>query len=130
MRGQEGGSLALELGASMERLDLAVSQVAKMRHEVQKAYFERISQRIAGLLNGNAGVDRDRLLQEAAMLAERSDVEEEVTRLRTPIQHFQSLLRTYHDAKRQRPTTLLIFTSSRAVPTTASEPKRRQASTG
>ncbi len=54
MRGQEGASLAKELGATMERLDTAVSQVAHMRHEVQKAYFERISQRISGLLNGNA----------------------------------------------------------------------------
>jgi uncharacterized protein (TIGR00255 family) len=92
MRGQEGASLAMELGLTMDRLDVAVAQVAQMRHEVQKAYFERISQRIAGLLNGNGGVDRDRVLQEAAMLAERSDVEEEVTRLRTHIQHFHSLL--------------------------------------
>jgi uncharacterized protein (TIGR00255 family) len=92
MRGQEGASLAMELGATMERLDNAVSQVAHMRQEVQRAYFERISQRISGLLNGNAGIDRDRVLQEAAMLAERSDVEEEVTRLRTHIQHFHSLL--------------------------------------
>ncbi len=92
MRGQEGASLAKELGATMERLDNAVSQVAHMRQEVQRAYFERISQRITGLLNGNAGIDRDRVLQEAAMLAERSDVEEEVTRLRTHIQHFHSLL--------------------------------------
>jgi uncharacterized protein (TIGR00255 family) len=92
MRGQEGASLAKELAATMERLDTAVSQVAHMRQEVQRAYFERISQRISGLLNGHAGVDRDRVLQEAAMLAERSDVEEEVTRLRTHIQHFHSLL--------------------------------------
>jgi uncharacterized protein (TIGR00255 family) len=93
MRGQEGSALALELGLSMDRLGLSVSQVAQMRHEVQKAYFERMSQRVLALLNGTAGIDRDRLLQEAAMLAERSDVEEEVTRLRTHIQHFQSLLK-------------------------------------
>jgi uncharacterized protein (TIGR00255 family) len=92
MRGQEGASLALDLGAGMKRLDSAVAQVAQMRHEVQKAYFERINQRISGLLNGNGVIDRDRVLQEAAMLAERSDVEEEVTRLRTHIQHFQSVL--------------------------------------
>jgi uncharacterized protein (TIGR00255 family) len=92
MRAQEGSALALDLGATMERLDLSVSQVAHMRQEVQRAYFERISQRIAALLNGNAVIDRDRVLQEAAMLAERSDVEEEVTRLRTHIQHFHSLL--------------------------------------
>jgi uncharacterized protein (TIGR00255 family) len=91
MRGQEGAALALELGLSMDRLGLSVTQVAQMRHEVQKAYFERMSQRVLALLNGTAGIDRDRLLQEAAMLAERSDVEEEVTRLRTHIQHFQLL---------------------------------------
>ena len=55
MRAQEGSALALDLAATMERLDLAVSQVAHMRQEVQRAYFERISQRIAALLNGNAG---------------------------------------------------------------------------
>jgi uncharacterized protein (TIGR00255 family) len=93
MRAQEGSALALDLAATMERLDLSVSQVAHMRQEVQRAYFERISQRISALLNGNAVIDRDRVLQEAAMLAERSDVEEEVTRLRTHIQHFHSLLR-------------------------------------
>ena len=92
MRAQEGSALALDLAATMERLDLSVSQVAHMRQEVQKAYFERISQRIAALLNGHGVIDRDRVLQEAAMLAERSDVEEEVTRLRTHIQHFHSLL--------------------------------------
>jgi uncharacterized protein (TIGR00255 family) len=93
MRGQEGAALASELGATMDRLDLAVSQVAHMRQEVQKAYFERLSQRIATLLNGNGVIDRDRIMQEAAILAERSDVEEEVTRLRTHIQHFHSLLK-------------------------------------
>jgi uncharacterized protein (TIGR00255 family) len=93
MRTQEGTALASELGATMERLDLAVSQVAHMRQEVQKAYFERLSQRISTLLNGNGVIDRDRIMQEAAILAERSDVEEEVTRLRTHIQHFHSLLK-------------------------------------
>jgi uncharacterized protein (TIGR00255 family) len=92
MRAQEGTALARDLATTMERLDLAVSQVAHMRQEVQRAYFERISQRISTLLNGNAVIDRDRVVQEAAMLAERSDVEEEVTRLRTHIQHFHSLL--------------------------------------
>jgi uncharacterized protein (TIGR00255 family) len=93
MRTQEGTALGSELGATMERLDLAVSQVAHMRQEVQKAYFERLSQRISTLLNGNGVIDRDRIMQEAAILAERSDVEEEVTRLRTHIQHFHSLLK-------------------------------------
>ena len=93
MRAQEGAALALELGATMERLDLAVSQVAHMRQEVQKAYFERHQPAyLRPCLTATRVIDRDRVLQEAAMLAERSDVEEEVTRLRTHIQHFHSLL--------------------------------------
>jgi uncharacterized protein (TIGR00255 family) len=92
MRAQEGAALAVDLNATMERLDVAVAQVAHLRQDVQKAYFERINQRIGALLNGNGPIDRDRVLQEAAMLAERSDVEEEITRLRTHIQHFRSLL--------------------------------------
>jgi uncharacterized protein (TIGR00255 family) len=90
MRAREGEALALELAAGMERLNAAVTEVEGQRQEVQKAYFERISQRLAALLNGV--IDRDRILQEAALLAERSDVEEELTRLRTHIQHFRSLL--------------------------------------
>jgi uncharacterized protein (TIGR00255 family) len=92
MRAREGAALARDLGATMDRLSLAVSQAAHMRHDVQKAYYERISQRLSSLMNGSAVIDRDRVLQEAAMLAERSDVEEEVTRLHTHIQHFHSLL--------------------------------------
>jgi uncharacterized protein (TIGR00255 family) len=94
MRSQEGAALAVDLGSTMDRLDAAVAQVAHMRQDVQRAYFERISQRLLGLVNGTAAIDRDRVLQEAAMLAERSDVEEEVTRLRTHIQHFHSLLQS------------------------------------
>jgi uncharacterized protein (TIGR00255 family) len=92
MRAQEGAALARDLGATMDRLSSAVSLVAHMRQDVQKAYYERISQRLSALVNGNGVIDRDRVLQEAAMLAERSDVEEEVTRLLTHIQHFHSLL--------------------------------------
>jgi len=92
MRAQEGAALSRDLRGTMDRLSFAVSQVAQMRLDVQKAYFERISQRLMSLVNGNGLIDRDRVLQEAAMLAERSDVEEEVTRLHTHIQHFQSLL--------------------------------------
>ena len=93
MRSQEGSALAGELSAGMDRLNAAVGVVGQMRQDVQKAYFERISERLAALVSGHAGIDRDRVMQEAAMQAERSDVEEEVTRLRTHIQHFQSLLK-------------------------------------
>jgi uncharacterized protein (TIGR00255 family) len=37
-------------------------------------------------------VDHDRILQEAALLAERSDIHEEIVRMKTHIEHFRGLL--------------------------------------
>jgi uncharacterized protein (TIGR00255 family) len=91
MRAREGGILAAELNAGLDRLQCLVDEAAALREEVQQAYFERIAQRLKAILDGS--FDADRVLQEAAMLAERSDVEEEVTRLRAHIDHFRSLLK-------------------------------------
>jgi len=95
MRAQEGASLAAELGACLDRLSALVDQVASMREQVQAAYFERIGQRVTALVNRETGgeFDRDRILQEVALLVERSDVDEEIARLRIHIEHFHSLLR-------------------------------------
>jgi uncharacterized protein (TIGR00255 family) len=92
MRAREGGVLAAELNAGLDRLQSLVDEAAALREDVQQAYFERISQRLKTMLNGT--IDPDRVLQEAAMLAERSDVEEEVTRMRAHIDHFRALLET------------------------------------
>jgi len=90
MRAQEGSVLANELRAGMERLRALVDEAATLREKVQQAYFDRLSQRMKTMLEG--GFEKDRILQEAALIAERSDVEEEVTRLRTHIDHFTGLL--------------------------------------
>jgi uncharacterized protein (TIGR00255 family) len=90
MRAQEGAVLADELRAGMEKLRLLVDEAATLREKVQQAYFDRLNQRMKTMLDG--GFDKDRILQEAALIAERSDVEEEVTRLRTHIDHFVGLL--------------------------------------
>jgi len=94
MRAQEGAALAAELSAGLDRLQQLVDHVAGFREDVRQAYFDRVGQRISEMLNAglNGGFDRDRVLQEAALLAERSDVEEEITRLRTHIEHFRSLI--------------------------------------
>jgi uncharacterized protein (TIGR00255 family) len=90
MRAQEGSVLANELRAGTERLRKLVDEAALLREKVQQAYFDRLSQRMKTMLDG--GFDQERILQEAALIAERSDVEEEVTRLRTHIDHFTGLL--------------------------------------
>jgi uncharacterized protein (TIGR00255 family) len=90
MRLAEGKSLVEELRKGLARLSVFVEEVAALRHDVQKVYFERISQRLSEMLNGN--LDSERVLQEAALLAERSDVEEEIARMHTHIAHFETLM--------------------------------------
>jgi len=91
MREQEGAAIAAELRERTARLSAATEQVAAMREQIVGALNERIRSRMSELLKG-ASVDGDRVLQEAAMMAERSDVQEELARLRSHIQHFLSLL--------------------------------------
>lgn len=90
MREQEGAALVRDLLGALERLEKLVDEAAQLREDVQKAYFERVSQKLSAMLDG--AFDRDRILQEAALLAERSDVDEEVTRLHAHIEHFRTLL--------------------------------------
>jgi uncharacterized protein (TIGR00255 family) len=90
MRAQEGDLLAKEMLAGLDRLRSLVDEASELREDVQQRYFERISQRITAMLDES--FDRDRVLQEAALIAERSDVDEEVTRLRTHIDHFRSMI--------------------------------------
>jgi uncharacterized protein (TIGR00255 family) len=90
MRIEEGKSLERELKRALERLSCATDEVAKLRSAVSKAYHEKVLARMNELIGGKA--DADRILQEAAMLAERSDIQEEIVRMQAHIQHFHQLL--------------------------------------
>src|SRR5207248_5923876 len=90
MREEEGRSLDRELRERMHRLMQANEDVSKLRVQVSRAYLEKVQARMTELIGAHA--DQDRILQEAAMLAERSDIQEEVVRIKTHIQHFLQLL--------------------------------------
>src|SRR5258706_1908848 len=90
MREEEGRGMEQELRHRMESLLTVTKEVEQLREGVSKAYLDKVQARMTELVAGKA--EPDRVLQEAAMLAERSDIEEELVRLRTHIQHFLSLL--------------------------------------
>jgi uncharacterized protein (TIGR00255 family) len=89
MREQEGRSIERELRERMAHLRDAVRIVEEHRRNMLQSYMERLQNRLQELL---ASTDRDRVLQEAALLVDRSDVQEEVVRLENHIQHFLGLL--------------------------------------
>lgn len=90
MREEEGRGIEQELRRRMRELHSATGQIEEMRGAVSKAYLEKVQSRMNELIAGKA--DQDRILQEAAMLAERSDIEEELVRMKTHIQHFVGML--------------------------------------
>ncbi|MDE1177592.1 MAG: YicC family protein [Edaphobacter sp.] len=91
VRAQEGAALAAELYASMGRLRVFAEEMAGLRNGVREAQFDRLKVRLAELTEGVA-VSEERILAEAAVLAEKSDVEEEIVRLRTHIDRFVAML--------------------------------------
>jgi uncharacterized protein (TIGR00255 family) len=89
MRESEGRRLAEDLALRLIRLDeLAVGVADRSRASVGD-YASRLRERIAGLLS-EVPVDEGRLAAEVAIFAERSDVSEEVTRLRSHVAQFRA----------------------------------------
>ncbi len=90
MRAEEGRGIDGELRDRMHRLSAATEEIGKHRAAVSRAYLEKVQQRMQELVGAHA--DKDRILQEAAILAERSDIREELVRMETHVQHFLGLL--------------------------------------
>lgn len=90
MRAEEGAGIVRELRERMGHLQHATDEVDKLRSAMLHAHLEKIHARMQELIGSHA--DKDRILQEAAMLAERSDIQEELVRMKNHIQHFLGLL--------------------------------------
>lgn len=90
MRAEEGRGIERELRERIQAMATAVHEVEKFRAEVLHANFERLQARMRELLDSTG--DPDRLMQEAALAADRSDIQEEIARLKTHIDHFLGLL--------------------------------------
>ncbi|HET6861924.1 MAG TPA: YicC/YloC family endoribonuclease [Pyrinomonadaceae bacterium] len=95
MRQQEGEALRLELRERVGRIEGLVPTIESAAAGLADAYRQRLQKRIAELLNRGGQVveiDPARLAQEVAYLADRSDVSEEMVRLRSHLSQFQEAL--------------------------------------
>jgi uncharacterized protein (TIGR00255 family) len=91
MREHEGQGMETEMRRRLKSLEDATAQVSTLRSVVTHAVMEKVRTRMKELLE-NVTADEDRILQEAAIMAERSDIQEELVRLQTHIEHFRKLL--------------------------------------
>ena len=95
MRQQEGEVLKKELRDRVQKIEALVPTIENAAAGLADAYRQRLQKRIAELLNRGGQVveiDPARLAQEVAYLADRSDVSEEMVRLRSHLTQFQEAL--------------------------------------
>src|SRR5829696_966394 len=95
MRVQEGEALKQELRDRVRKIEALVPVIESSAAGLADAYRLRLQKRIGELLNRGGQiveVDPVRLAQEVAYLADRSDVSEEMVRLRSHLSQFQEAL--------------------------------------
>ncbi len=100
MRIHEGAALVKVLVAATEELEEKITLLRKKREAVTGKYPERIREKIKGIFEaypleaGNIqAILESRISQELAMLADRTDIEEELTRFQGHIDHLRKILK-------------------------------------
>jgi len=91
MRATEGEALQKDLKNRMKRIGTTVTKIEKLAPVVTKRQADAFRKRVEQLA-ADATVDEDRLTTEIAMMADRLDVSEEITRLNSHTAQFNETL--------------------------------------
>jgi len=98
MRESEGAALTEEMRGRVAKIEAEVPVIENAAEGLADAYRQRLQKRIGELVNRGGGptveLDAGRLAQEVAYLADRSDISEELVRLRSHLDQFRATLDT------------------------------------
>lgn len=92
MRQREGEALARDLNGRINIIKKSITEIESLAQGVKEYYGERLRERIESFLANRVPVDEGRLLNEVAILAEKADISEECTRIKSHCQQFQLFL--------------------------------------
>lgn len=95
MREIEGASLKEDLATLLDDIEKRLPLIESESANVAEEYRQRLAKRIGEMLaksESQIEMDQGRLVQEIAYLSDRSDISEEITRLKTHIEHFRSIM--------------------------------------
>ncbi len=93
-REREGRVLAADLRSRLAAMRASMAEIEERTPAAVAEHLERLRRRLSELLEGSgASLREDDLAREVALLADRSDVTEEMTRLRAHLDETESLLR-------------------------------------
>jgi len=100
MRGKEGELLAIELDSRLAEIETHLGPIEAESATIADEHRERLNKRVAEILERagmTAEIDQGRLAQEVAYLADRSDISEEIARLKAHTEHFRQIMRDDRD---------------------------------
>lgn len=101
MRLKEGEFIAGDLITRFEGIEKSLSQIENESRDLSFYYKERLKERISLLAGENVELDAGRIAQEAAFLADRSDISEEIVRARSHISQFYMIMNSVEPAGRK-----------------------------
>ena len=92
MRRQEGENLYRDLSARLDDIQDRMAQVEDLAKRIPQVYRARLEERLAVLTNDGDPIDPVRLAQEVAVLADKSDVSEEIVRIHSHVKQFREIM--------------------------------------
>ena len=92
MRGTEGSALEADLRKNATAIDKLIGRIEKRMPEVVRAHHKALHQRVGELLGDTSAVGPADLARELALLADRLDVAEEISRLRSHMEQLAGFL--------------------------------------
>ena len=92
MRRVEGANLAEDFKQRLGAIETMLQEIEAHADQVPEMARQRLVERIEALTRGVVAIDEARIAQEAALLADRSDISEEIVRARSHIQQFRTLM--------------------------------------
>ncbi len=92
MRETEGRTLAADMAGRIKAIRSFLGEIETAAKELPAIYQERLKGRIERLVGDEVTPDPDRLAQEVALLADRSDISEEVVRAHSHLDQFELLM--------------------------------------
>jgi uncharacterized protein (TIGR00255 family) len=92
MRGKEGDFIADDLLARLDFIETCLIEIRDDSSDLLNRYQERLKERIAALTQETVELDPGRLAQEAAYLADRSDISEEIVRAESHVKQFRHIM--------------------------------------
>lgn len=100
MRAKEGEMLADELASRLGEIENRIPTIESESASVADEHSQRLTKRINEMLaktDSQIELDQARLAQEVAYLVDRADISEEITRLKSHIEHFRGIMKDKTD---------------------------------